>query len=371
VRRALPLLLTLALATPAAAAPSLQQKRTELRQVRRQLEEQRTRLRAVKRAERRTLRDLEAMDQRLEAEEARLRALARELAQTRVRAQATGRELALVRQRLARQRALLGGRLREIYKYGRRGYVDVLLDVTDFAEFVARAHFLTTIMQADARLIAEYDQDAERYARLHEALVADQARIAELIAETRARREAVAAQARAKQALLARIQRERALYEEVVEELERTDRELVQLIQRMQAAAPGAIPAGRFRSFLWPARGVLTSGFGLRVHPIFRVRRMHSGVDVAAPWGAPVVAAWDGTVIYAGWFGGYGKIVILDHGEGLSTLYAHLSAILTRPGERVRRGEVIGRVGSTGYSTGPHVHFEIRVNGQPVDPQGR
>jgi len=143
------------------------------------------------------------------------------------------------------------------------------------------------------------------------------------------------------------------------------------MIRRAQAGRPPAALAGRLAGLIWPARGVFTSGFGLRRHPVFRILRMHTGQDIAAPYGTPVRAAADGQVLYTGWFGGYGKIVVIDHGGGLSTLYAHLSAILTGEGAVVRRGQVIGRVGSTGYSTGPHVHFEVRVNGRPIDPVQR
>jgi murein DD-endopeptidase MepM/ murein hydrolase activator NlpD len=116
-----------------------------------------------------------------------------------------------------------------------------------------------------------------------------------------------------------------------------------------------------------PARGPLTSGFGYRTHPITGVRRLHAGVDIGAPTGTPIVAAADGRVTFAGWRGGYGKTVLIDHGN-LVTLYAHQSAVGVRAGQTVRRGETIGRVGSTGQSTGPHLHFEVRVNGRPRDP---
>jgi murein DD-endopeptidase MepM/ murein hydrolase activator NlpD len=97
---------------------------------------------------------------------------------------------------------------------------------------------------------------------------------------------------------------------------------------------------------------------------------VHTGLDIAAVWGSPVLAASDGRVIYAGWFGGYGKIVVIDHGQGISTLYGHLSQWLVPSGNEVHRGQVIARVGNTGFSTGPHIHFEIRINGTPVDPEG-
>src|SRR3990172_9437307 len=320
-------LLLAALASPVGAAPAPStppppaKARQQLRQVRQALRERRAQLHSVKQQERRALRDLEEMDRRRDAAEADLRRLEVELRQTRSRAQATAASLAVVRTRLAGQRARVDGRLRDIYKWGRQGYVDLLLEAGDFSELVTRAHFLGAIMRADARLLVHYEADVQEYSRLYLQFVHQEEQIAALI-------------------------------------------------RRRQPAGGPATLGGRFRGFLWPARGVFTSGYGMRYHPIFRIRRMHSGVDIAAPRSAPVVAAWDGTVLYTGWFGGYGKIVIIDHGDGLSTLYAHLSAILTRPGARVRKGQMVGRVGSTGFSTGPHVHFEIRVNGTPVNPVG-
>ncbi len=127
--------------------------------------------------------------------------------------------------------------------------------------------------------------------------------------------------------------------------------------------APRAVPRTRaVVAYLWPARGVVTSRFGTRW------RRHHSGVDIAAPRGTPIHAARDGRVVRAGWYGGYGLVVILDHGDGMETWYGHASAVLVRVGQRVERGQVIARVGCTGACTGPHVHFEVRVRGQPVNP---
>jgi murein DD-endopeptidase MepM/ murein hydrolase activator NlpD len=120
--------------------------------------------------------------------------------------------------------------------------------------------------------------------------------------------------------------------------------------------------------FIWPASGSVTSGFGPRTHPIFGGSRMHTGVDIGAPSGAPIKAGDDGVVVTAGSSGGYGNLTLVDHGGGLATGYAHQSAIGVSVGQRVSRGQVIGRVGSTGSSTGPHLHFEVRVNGNPVNP---
>jgi hypothetical protein len=118
----------------------------------------------------------------------------------------------------------------------------------------------------------------------------------------------------------------------------------------------------------WPAFGRITSRFGWRIHPIFRTREFHTGVDIASGWGAPVRAAKGGVVHFVGWMIGYGRLIVVDHGNGLQTFYAHLSTALVHVGARVEQGELIGRVGSTGWSTGPHLFFEVRRYGVPLDP---
>lgn len=142
--------------------------------------------------------------------------------------------------------------------------------------------------------------------------------------------------------------------------------------------APGAVgragkalaPAG---SFVWPSRlplssAALTSRFGARVHPILGTWRQHSGVDLAAATGTPVTAPSPGVVVAAQWWGGYGLFVAIDHGKGMQTRYGHLSALAVAYGQQVNAGQVLGYVGSTGNSTGPHLHYEMRLNGQPLDP---
>jgi len=119
---------------------------------------------------------------------------------------------------------------------------------------------------------------------------------------------------------------------------------------------------------IWPVRGWLTSGFGWRRNPVMGTHALHAGLDIAAPRGTPVIAPADAHVVFAGWHSAYGNLVVMDHGYGITTKYAHTSKILVEVGDRVVRGHMIARVGSTGRSTGPHLHFEVHRNGAPVNP---
>lgn len=143
------------------------------------------------------------------------------------------------------------------------------------------------------------------------------------------------------------------------------------VILSAQGGSSGLAAVGQFPSRMPVSAAALTSGFGWRRHPVLGSYRAHRGVDLAAPMGTPIIATSDGTVRAAGWSGGYGLLVALDHGGGMQTRYGHMSRVNVVPGQRVRSGEVIGFVGSTGMSTGSHLHYEVRVNGEAVNPMPR
>lgn len=368
--RAMACLLALCLASGVAGAAPFQQRQRELERVRRQLERAREELRQARRQERSILGELQRIEQARERLEDEVRRL--ELRRKRVRAQevATAGREAASRARLHRLQVRLEQRLRAIHRWGRAGYVDVLLRSGDFATFVTRFDFLGRLVREDADLVRQTAEERRRWEALRDQLAQERAELEELGGKVEARRRAVAEEEARKRDLLARVQRERAAYERLAEELEEDSRRLEALLRQLAPARPGPPRAGlRLRAGLaWPARGPLTSAFGLRRHPLFGIVRPHHGVDIAAPWGTPVRAAAAGTVVYAGWFGGYGKLVVVDHGGGIATLYGHLSSIAVSAGQPVAAGDLVGRVGSTGYSTGPHLHFEVRVDGRPVDP---
>jgi murein DD-endopeptidase MepM/ murein hydrolase activator NlpD len=349
------------------SSPSLPAKREELKRIQRELTARRQRLEQARRSERRLSDEVQRIDREREATEQRLVRLASELRRVRRREEAAAAMLARAEISLARQRSMLGDRVVDAHRLGRAGYLDVVLGATSFPEFVARARMVSAIIQQDARLIRAYTADRDETAELREQLETQREQVRLLMQETEQRQRVLAERGAEKRAILRRIMQERAVSEQAVRELEEDSTQLTALIQRLQGVAG---PVGRrgLTAFALPLRGPLTSRFGLRVHPLFGRRHFHAGVDIAAPRGTPVRAADEGTVLYAGWYGGYGKLVVIDHGQSVSTLYGHLSEILVTAGQRVARNHLIGKVGSTGYSTGPHLHFEVRRNGKPIDP---
>ncbi len=182
-----------------------------------------------------------------------------------------------------------------------------------------------------------------------------------------------AVQASLKAEMAARV----ADWEQTVAEFEAEEAELSEFIRAEEAKAipppppPAASAGGTSASgFQWPISAYVTSEYGWRIHPIYGTKRLHAGIDLGAGTGTPIAAAAGGTVIHAGSLGGYGNAVIINHGNGVTTLYAHQSKIAVSNGQQVGRGEIIGYVGSTGNSTGPHLHLEFRVNGSAVNPRG-
>jgi murein DD-endopeptidase MepM/ murein hydrolase activator NlpD len=351
------------LAGPAGALPA---KREELQRLQRQIAAKRERLWQTLRRERGLAAEIQRLDRARDDTERALVRLEADLRRLQVRAEAAASALARAERSLAAQQDALAARLIDTHRYGRVGYLDVVLGASTFGDFVARTRLVGAVFHEDARLIREYTADRDHTEALRQDLEARQAQVRAVVAAADEERQSLARQGDAKREMLRRVVRERAAAQQAVLDLERESTELEALIRSLQ----GTGPVGRHLTagLVMPLRGSLTSRFGHRLHPLFRRQHFHAGIDIAAPHGAAVRAAAAGTVLFAGWYGGYGKLVVVDHGEGTSTLYGHLSAILVTVGTRVTRDQVIGRVGSTGYATGPHLHFEVRQNGRPVDP---
>ena len=281
---------------------------------------------------------------------------------------------------LLKAQSALDQRALHIYKSGGIGCLEVLLDTARLSELITRDDFLSFIVQQDARIVrqvrelrAQVDADRielESQQRLVGEVEREQAqqaaRLQALVAE-RASKLAQVEEARGeKQRLAKKAETDKAAWEKqeaaLQAESDSLRAELRALASKVSQTVKGT------GQFAWPVAGRVTSPFGYRVHPIFKIRKMHTGIDISAGSGTPIHAGDSGVVIYAGWRGGYGKTVIVSHGDGLTSLYAHMSSISASVGQAVARGDVIGKVGSTGYSTGPHLHFEVRVNGSPTDP---
>lgn len=277
------------------------------------------------------------------------------------------------------------------YMAGPVGYVEGFLTSQSVTDLVDRYAYYESAMNSDTETLQEIERLREStevrrklIADKKEAIAAGKSRLeGDRAALESVRSQRAAAKARLesamaeKRGLLDRVEgsrsRLRSLEDQLVEDSNQIEALLAaRAARRAEEAQTGgttvATPVVAGARFLWPAAGAVVSPFGYRVHPIFGDLRLHAGVDIGAAYGAPVVAGDVGTVVFAGAMGGYGNAIVVDHGGGIATTYNHLSAVGVVSGQEVARGEMLGSIGCTGYCTGPHLHFEVRVNGAPVDP---
>jgi murein DD-endopeptidase MepM/ murein hydrolase activator NlpD len=328
--------------------------------------------------------ELEDAQAAVESAETSVSALEAELSSEQARLDRLTALLARQTRRLERLQAeytraveILEARVRIAYIDEPPDLLAFLVSASSFDDLIDNVEFLERIGAQDQRVARQVERAktraaAERLAtsrtrRLQAAAVSviaartEEARAArDRLAEDRDRLSSVES---LKQSALASTRESRADY---LREVEGLAAESAALAAQIKAAQEGAGSTGNGQAsaagLIWPCDGVVVSGFGMRWG------RMHEGIDIDCVYGTPNRAAAAGTVIYAGWLGGYGNLVVVDHGNGLSTAYAHASAILVSVGQSVSQGETVSLVGSTGHSTGPHLHFEVRVNGVAVDP---
>lgn len=295
--------------------------------------------------------------------------------------------LAEAQARLSKREGVFNKRVRDIYINGRLSYLEVIIGAKDFSDFANRVEMLKRIIDADIKLISSIKTEREEISQRKAILEADRAKVVELENKAREAQAVIQKKKDEQSAILAQAQNDKAVAEQMQADLQASSDAIRAMLQQRAAerAAAAAAAAQAAQSsgggsdytyvqgtgqLAWPVSGVITSGFGWREHPIFGRQIFHSGIDIGVDEGTPVHAADSGTVVYSGWMDGYGYAVVIDHGNGISTLCAHNSDLAVSEGQSVSKGTVIAYAGSTGNATGPHVHFEVRVNGDPVNPLG-
>ena len=371
---------------------------TDLDRVKEQIAEIRARIRAAASEKSAVAQELAAAAEELEVAEREVTAAAEELERVSLAIDQRNRELDDVRVDLATQFAKLAdvraqadqarteaeNWALEAYMGGGTAQPSIAFNATAVADVSVGVAYLEVLTGHSAgaadRLEVLVAEEAEREAAIRSIEDGIEEEIAELqtlgirLGKLRSdlyeRRGELAKAVADQEALLADVQERIDEFEGELTALAREERSIQQAIEAASAPAPTVDTGTTANSGGWvrPIPGAVTSGFGMRVHPITGQNRMHNGWDMDAPHGAPIKAAKAGRVILSGVKGGYGNTVMIDHGGGFVTLYAHQSKLGVSVGETVGAGEVIGYIGSTGQSTGPHLHFEIRVNGSPVNP---
>lgn len=314
------------------------------------------------------LQEVEKLDEKISTSEAELQKLNEQVETLKASMKQIEDELNEVTEKYEKQKKVFEKRVVALYETGEIDYLDILLNSNSVSEFVSSYYVIAEITEADNELLNDIAEKKDTIALSKEKLENEKEELASLV-ETQQRTSKILQNTKTiRESYISKLSDEekekQAQIDEMTKQYEEVNRQILELAQQgLDTQYIGG-------ELAWPVPGYtkITSKYGMRVHPITGQYKLHTGVDIGAPTGANFIAANDGIVVKAEYNTAYGRMVIIDHGGGISTLYAHGSEFLVEVGQTVKRGEAVLKVGSSGYSTGPHAHFEVRINGVVTDP---
>lgn len=258
-------------------------------------------------------------------------------------------------------------RVKQIYKGERLSLFHMILGARDITSFLDRVYYQQRIINRDREFLNELIKKTGDLTKIRQNLKNQKDNIISSINNIEGRQKEISIAVSTNKEIVNRLKTDRRSYEAAENQLAKESIRLESTIRSILSSGASKVSLAK-GAFLRPVSGYISSPYGWRRHPIFGSRKFHTGVDIAGRNRSPIKATNNGKVIYTGWYGGYGKVVIIDHGKATASLYAHLSSINVSNGQTVSKGTTIGNEGSTGYSTGPHLHFEIRLNGKHTNP---
>jgi septal ring factor EnvC (AmiA/AmiB activator) len=355
------------------------QSKEELGGLKKKIQEEKQRVQAIHKKESSVISQLNKMDRNLSKKEKELKVLNRKLEGVVQKVRKTNEELQWVTQSVETQEAFLEKRLVALYKFGETGMPQFFFSSNSYGEFLNSRRYLASILGQDRELVEDFRKRQTVLGSYREQLKEDERELQALKEQTEKKQAEIRKDRLQKSRLLDSVRGEKRIHLAAIKELETASAQLQTLLNRLEreirekAKAEVFIPAGKgfgtFRGKLaFPVEGRILSTFGKNENPKFNTFTVQKGIEIEAAIGAEIRAVYDGRVLYSDWFKGYGKILIIDHGEGYYTLSGHASALLKNVGEEVRGGEGVALVGDTGSLKGPCLYFEIRQRGKPLDP---
>ncbi len=341
---------------------------TQQKELQDQLNESNEQLQEVQSQLSENLQQIEKLDERIRTSENEIEELDAQVKSLQEEIASIQSQLDVAEKNYEKQKDIMEKRLVAIYEAGDTKYLDVLLNSSNISDFLSNYYLITEIASVDKSLLDDVETEKKEIELAKQKLQTNQESLAVAL-KTQTQTATVLQNTKAlRQNYISRLSDEekakQAQIDEMTQQYEDVNNQILEIAkQGLDTAYIGGVLA-------WPVPGYnkITSYYGMRVHPITGQYKLHTGVDISAPVGVNFIAANDGIVTKAGYNTAYGNMVIIDHGGGISTLYAHGSEILVTVGQIVKKDDPILKVGSTGYSTGPHAHFEVRINGVVTDP---
>lgn len=350
---------------PAMAAPS----KSDLDAAKQKTEQAKKDVQAAKDKKTSAVAEYNAIDKQISDTEDEIGIIENQIEQTKQDLAAKEEELRAAEAEYDEYEKLFLARARAMYETGDIAYIEILFGSQNFSDFISKMEVVSQLVEYDQDILNKLEEGKKKVEKAKADIEGILQRQEDNKKTLAGRKTALEKNLSDKERIIEELSKDVEKYEAIQDSAEKAEQELIRQHQAAlsYAANPVKYTGGKF-AWPVPSSGRITSNYGYRVHPVHKTKKFHSGLDIGAAYGTDIVAAADGTVTLATVNGGYGKCIVINHGSGISTLYGHNSSLLVSSGAKVTRGQVIAKAGSTGVSTGPHCHFEVRINGATTDP---